>query len=269
MSILLLTSCLSTIEGISGAIDQTRARGNQALLDAVGVGAIEDGIVASMVYAQVFFAGGYGHGYDEFSEGEGARWELTSRDESGAERMEIERALLKRTPDGNSWWLLRSKVEGEEEFVSEALLDQDYGMLKFRYRDPETGSIREWEAAESKETKDAKTDKKEKKDKADKQPEAEAGEEDFFWDDYSEYVKGKRSISVPAGKFNAEYVLIEDVYVDKDDEEYRVSYEWWLAPQVPGRLVKYVWTNESEEISLTGELLDYGKKYKGSQLDSF
>ena len=47
----------------------------QAALDAVGVGALEDAGLASLIYSQVFFAGGYGAGYGDFEEGEGVAWD--------------------------------------------------------------------------------------------------------------------------------------------------------------------------------------------------
>jgi hypothetical protein len=62
------------MEGVSrttGIVDRTEARINQAAMDAVGIGALEDAALASLIYTQVFFAGGYGAGYGDFAEGEG------------------------------------------------------------------------------------------------------------------------------------------------------------------------------------------------------
>jgi hypothetical protein len=121
--VLLFGSCMSVVDSINVVdkkIAQTKASANQAVADAVGIGALEDSMVAALVYTQAFFAGGYVQGYDDFSEGEGVAWKITvadTADKADSDSLEIERALLKRTSDGNAWWLLRYKDEDGEELV--------------------------------------------------------------------------------------------------------------------------------------------------------
>ena len=264
---LLVSGCASMFEAISDsadAIGRSRGEAGGAMADATGLAAFQDGMVASLVYAQVFFAGGYAEGYKNFKEGEGVLWEITARDDNETQRMEVERALLRRTSEGNSWWFLRYTDEEEEEFISEALLDEEYNIVVFRYRDPESGEIREWIPEEDEE---ADTDTESEEVSA-----VDADEDDYYRSDFKEHVVGKGPLTVPAGRFNAQHVLIEDVYVEDEgedtEESYRVSYEWWLVPQVPGELVKYVWTDESDNSTLSGELISYGKGYE-TQLGSF
>lgn len=261
---LLISGCASMFEALSdsaNAISRSQGEAGGVTADATGFSAFQDGMIASIVYAQVFFAGGYAEGYENFKEGEGVRWEITSRNDNETQRMEIERALLRRTSEGNSWWFLRYTDE-EEEFISEALLDEDYNIIVFRYRDPETGSIREW-IPEKEE--DADTE-------AEEVNAVVADEDDYYRSDFEDHVVGKGHVTVPAGRFNAQHVLIENVYVEDEgedtEENYQLSYEWWLVPQVPGKLVKYVWTDESDNSTLSGELISYGKGYE-TQLDSF
>jgi len=262
-----MSGCASFIDSIADAnasIGRSKSQAGQAMGDAVGIGAMQDAMVASLVYAQVFFAGGYAGGYENFKEGEGGTWEVTARDEDGAERFEIERALLRRTAEGNTWWLLRyaSEDEDEEELLAEALLDEELSILKFRYRDPESGSIREW-IPEEEDTEQAETEEEEF---------SEIDNQAYYRDDYADHSLGKEQLTVPAGRFNAEHILIEDIYVEENEdgteESYRVSYEWWLAPQVPGKMVKYIWRDETDGFSLTGELLAYKKGYT-TQLGSY
>jgi len=272
--LLVLSSCSSMVESIGkldSAVDRTKARANQAALDAVGVGAMEDAMVASMVYAQVFFAGGFAYGYEDFEEGEGVIWKLTSTDESGSESMEAERALLKRTADNNEWWLLSySEPEGES-FLSEALLDPDYSIVKFRYMDPETEKIREWVPETDEEAAAEET-----QDEAEAEETAYAGEEALFRGDYENYIVGQETVRVGAGTYTADHVLIEDTYTIYTDEEeteenaetYQVIYEWWISDDVPGQIVKYEWQNVTEKISLKGELVSFKKGYT-TQLESF
>ena len=266
--ILATSGCSSLMDSMAGGTDllgTTKARINQSVADAVGLGSLEDAVLASLIYSQVFFAGGYGYGYDNFKEGEGVVWEITSKDANGAETVEIERALLKRNGDGTAWWLLRYTAEGEDEFISEALLDSEYELLVFRYRDPETDTIREWipEQEESIAEADAKG--------TDEDADAEEVEVGFFYGNYSDYSLGMEKVTVPAGTYTAEHVRIEERYVVDDGEtgnSYEVSYEWWISGDVPGELVKYIWANLSDETSLSGELAGNKSGYT-TQLSSF
>ena len=264
--VLLLSGCMSVVDSINmvdGKISQTRTSANQAVADAVGIGALEDSMVAALVYSQAFFAGGYVQGYEDFSEGEGVVWKITAEDGENAadsDSLEIERALLKRTSDGNAWWLLRYKDEDGEEMVSESLMNEDYEMLIFRYRDPETQKIREWKPESSEQEAEEET------------AEVEEVEAAYFRDDYSDYIVGTVRVRVPAGTYTAEHVRIVDTYTIEEEngesETYEVRYEWWIDEDVPGDLVKYEWTNTTEDSVLRGELLQHQKGYS-TQLSSF
>ena len=90
-----LSGCTSVMDGVAGTSDllgKTKARVNQAALDAVGVGALEDAVLASLIYTQVFFAWRLWCRYGDFEEGEGVAWDVTSRDDEGSETIRIERA---------------------------------------------------------------------------------------------------------------------------------------------------------------------------------
>lgn len=255
--------CVSVDDIVSGNLmAKTEARMGQAVADAIGIGELEDAVLAALIYTQVFYAGGYGYGYDDFSEGEGVAWKLTAKDESGSETLQVERALLKRNADGSAWWFLAYKAEDEEEFISEALLDPDYNILKFRYHDPETDAIREWIPEKDEEAEQVSEDEE-----MDEEPQV-----GYFEGDYGDYVTGTERVVVPAGTFQAEHVLIEDSYTAEDgteaSEAYEVRYEWWLVKDIPGDLVKYSWQNVSDNSSLVGELLSNTRGYT-TRLKSF
>lgn len=272
-ALFILSSCTSVVDSIGkidSAVSRTKAKAGQAVMDAAGVGAMEDAIVASMVYAQVFFAGGYMYGYEDMREGYGVIWKLTSTDESGSQSIEVERALLKRTADGNEWWLLKYTDPGQEPFVSEALLDEDYAIVKFRYRDQETGNIREW-VPEQAEGQAAEAESGEEEEGT-----AYAGQEALFRGDYEDYIVGTEKVTTDFGTYPSEHVLIEDSYTVYTDEEqseenaetYEVSYEWWIVKQIPGDIMKYEWKNITEGFSLKGELISIKTDYT-TQLESF
>ncbi|WP_319558817.1 hypothetical protein [Marispirochaeta sp.] len=261
--VLVFCGCVSVDDITSGNLmAKTEARMGQAVADAMGIGALEDAVLATLIYTQVFYAGGYGYGYDDFSEGEGVAWKLTAKDDSGSETLQVERALLKRNADGSAWWFLAYKAENEEEFISEVLLDADYNILKFRYHDPETDAIREWIPEKDEDAEQAADDEE-----MDEEPQV-----GYFEGDYGDYVTGTERVVVPAGTYQAEHVLIEDSYTAEDgteaSESYEVRYEWWLVKDVPGDLVKYSWQNVSDDSSLVGELLSHTRGYT-TRLKSF
>ncbi|MDY7029240.1 MAG: hypothetical protein SVR04_13155, partial [Spirochaetota bacterium] len=216
-ALFILSSCTSVVDSIGkidSAVSRTKAKAGQSVMDAAGVGAMEDAMVASMVYAQVFFAGGYMYGYEDMREGYGVIWKLTSTDESGSQSIEIERALLKKNDDGTAWWLLKYTDPGQEPFVSEAFLDEDYSMVKFRYRDQETGDIREWvpEQAEDQAVEDESGEEEE-------EVTGYAGQEALYRGDYEDYIVGTEKVTTDFGTYPSEHVLIEDSYTVYTDEE--------------------------------------------------
>ena len=269
VTLIVLGGCTTVMEGVSqtaGLVDRTEARINQAAMDAVGIGALEDAALASIIYTQVFFAGGYGAGYGDFEEGEGAVWDVTFADDGGSETIRIERALLRDNGDGTGWWLLRYSAEGEEDFLSEALIDENYELLAFRYTDPETETIREWRPEQAEGEDMASGDDPEDEDAG------EVAAVGFYDGSYEEYFVGTESVRVAAGTYQADHILIEDTYVVEeeggDSETYQVRYEWWISREVPGELVKYLWANTSDETRLSGELVSHRGGYT-TQLDSF
>ncbi len=274
IALVLLSGCMSVIDSINmvdSGIARTKASANQAVADAIGIGELEDSMVAFLVYSQAFFAGGYVQGYGDFTEGEGVVWKIIAEDgetPEESESIEIERALLKRTAEGNSWWLLRYTDEEGEELVSESLLNDDYEMLVFRYRDPETQKIREWKPESEEETAETEGEEEESGEEA----EVEDLEAAYFYGDYRDHVVGTEKVRVPAGTYTTDHVRIVDSYTVEDEEgnseSYEIRYEWWIDEDVPGDLVKYEWTNETENSVLKGELIKHKRGYS-TQLESF
>lgn len=267
--LLLFGGCMSLIDSIEQmdeTVARTQASAGQAMSDAIGIGAMEDAMIAALMYSQAFFAGGYMQGYEDFSEGSGVVWEITPKEENRydeSESLEIERALLKRTEDGNSWWLLRYSNKEGEELLSESLLDENYEIVVFRYRDPETGSIREWKPEVEEDSKTAEPEEPE---------EMESAESAQYEGNYRDHIVGTETVTVPAGTYTAEHVRIIDSYTteneDGTDSTYETRYEWWIDNEVPGDLVKYEWSNETEQSGIRGELIKLEQGYT-TRLDSY
>ncbi len=266
MLVLSLTGCAaitSTMDGVTGAVNRTA---ENAVLSATGIAALQDSMVAMIVYTSAFYAGGFMYGYDNFSEGEGVEWKVTSKSEEEESIVTIERALLKRLNDGTSWWQLSYRDE-ESEFLSEALVGGDFDLLIFRYIDPDTDELREWVPEEEEES-SVQEDSEEE--------EMDSELPDYYDGSWESNIVGTERITVPAGTYSADHVLVEEdyeyYYVDEDGNEQTemttLRYEWWISDSVPGNLVRYKWEDGSDDTSLTGELISHRKGYT-TRLNSF
>ncbi len=267
----LMDICFGGRSPIAPVTDRAERRIGMAFMDATGISDMQAGMVASMVYMQVFVSGGYAGGYDDYSEGQGVVWEVTSKQDGEEERFEIERAFLKSLDDGSQWWLLRHSSQNDE-IIAEALLDTDYQLLKFRYRDPEYDRIREWTPQYEKE--------EETPEETDQEAEESYSKVENYSDamiegDYTPYVKGSESVTVPAGTFETQYARVEVDYTESDPETGepigetdKLIYEWWISEEVPGNMVRYSWSRPSEGVTLTGHLKAITTN-RQSQLGSF
>ena len=198
----------------------------------------------SVFYASYFFLGGYGFGDDNFKNGEGVTWNVVTN--NGEDGITVTRALLKKVDNGAAWWSISAIVEGEER-VYEMLLEDDYDILKIRYRNSETGLIEEIIPDQDEETED------------------ETETETIGPDYYAQYSVGEEKIKTKAGSFKADHIVFEDKNVE---EGYHFKYEYWLSDRVPGLSVKYIYANISEQETIRGEVIDIRGGYK-TQLDSY
>lgn len=229
------------------------ARAERAVMERTGVYEMQDAAMATMVFTTAFLAGGYAPGYDHFSVGEGVHWRVSSTGkDNGIETLDIERALLDRDPNGNEWWLLRYR-DDESELVAEALINPDYSMLRFRYRDPETRAVREWipeqdtsEAHDNYAGEDAQRDRMQA-------------------DQFAEFPMhqvGSTTVTVPAGRFAVAHYRVEIPWEDPDTGQVEiVSWNWWTTDEVPGRLVRYETSGSDATGGVTGELVAYRRDY--------
>jgi hypothetical protein len=128
------------------------------------------------------------------------------------------------------------------------LLEDDYDILKIRYRNIETGVIEEIIPEQSEE-------------EADTEDEVETMDPAY----YAQYSVGEEKVKTKAGSFKTDHIVFED----KDAEaEYHIKYEYWLSDRVPGGSVKYIYANITENETISGEVVDIRGGYK-TQLESY
>jgi hypothetical protein len=185
-------------------------------------------VQAQMAFNYAFSAGGLWAGQKEYKPGEYTKFEWIME---GEEPIVLERAYLKEQDDGKQWWRVSWK-DSEGSWIWEALIQPDTGeMVRMRARDADGN---EGEVPVS--------------GQAVYMPPAELTEESV-----EGATVGKEKVTVPAGTFQTDHVVFMAATGEGQSE-------FWLAPQIPGGVVKYMITQKGEGTVWTSELLEYGKK---------
>ena len=246
----LLGSCFSLPgSGSGGALggltDSLNKRVNAEVASATGLTGMTRKMMFNMVYAQVFFTGGFGANFYELEETQGTTWRIQSRDENGnVSQVEAERALLKKLPNGDEWWYLSWRADADNiEF--EALMRKDLQPRKIRYYNEDVKRVEEAVF-------------KENAGSAGEDPPPEPAASDMNLSDLSKLSVGKETIKINSGTYTAD--KLQWTVVNEDDKA-TYNYVWWVDPKTSGGLVKYEWTKSGSKESLNGELYSIKKGY--------
>ncbi len=183
---------------------------------------------AQMAFNYAFSAGGMWAGQANYNPGEFTKFEWMMK---GNDSIIIERAYLMELDDGKQWWRV-SWDDSEGLWIWEALIDPESSeMLRMRARDPDGN---EGEVPVS--------------GQAVYMPATELTRESVKGASV-----GQEKVDVPAGRFQADHV----VFMAGGGGG---QVEFWLAPQIPGGVVKYLISQSGEGILWNSDLIEYGKK---------
>jgi hypothetical protein len=247
-----------------GSMDGLVGDGLDGALDRAVSGAIEqkfanldDELLFTVSYTQVFFMGGFWSDEHDFEETQGVVWEIDSLEPEGRVRYTAERALLRNNPDGTRWWYMNY---ADEEMTAEyeLLTNEELMPLEVYLKDPETGEIRhlefEYEEGES------FSEQAEDSDDYEEIEDTGVGAVVYLTpDEYDRYTTSRVRRTVGAGTFEADHIQYE--LVDGETgEDY--LYQWWAVEDgVPGALIEYLWEDRSENTTVRGELVSVKKGY--------
>ncbi|MBU0927732.1 MAG: hypothetical protein KKA67_08285 [Spirochaetes bacterium] len=255
-----LSSCFS-LPGLGGfnpladLQSSVSARASAEVSSAVGITGMSRKMMFNVLYSQIFYIGGFGAGFYDLEETQGAVWRIESYDEDGKmSAVEAERAFLKAMPNGDRWWYLSWRADGES-WEFEALMDKNLMARKIRYFNEDVKRVEE---AKFEEPGKAKPD-------SETAPPEAAPASGLDPKDLPKYVDGKETIKVKAGTFQTE--RIEWSFYD-EDEKATYRYIWWVDPKASGGLVRFQWTSDKSKESIQGELVSLKKGYK-SKFASF
>lgn len=250
----ILVSCFSlpglgSFNPLGDLQGKASARASGELSSAIGLSGMTRQMMFNMLYAQIFFVGGFGADLYELAESQGTVWRIQSFDEDGrSEIVEAERALLKKMPNGDGWWYLGWKSDGEL-WEFEALMDRNLMAKKIRYYNDDVKRVEEsvFEKASGAQQ------------EADSTPPAEAPSSGMDLKELGSYSRGKETVKLGSGSYNAE--LYEWSFRD-EEENTSYSYKWWVDPKAPGGLVKFEWTKSGSKERFLGELVSVKTTYK-------
>ena len=183
---------------------------------------------AQMAFNYAFSAGGMWAGQENYKPGEFTKFVWIM---GGEDSIVIERAYLKELDDGNQWWRV-SWEDSDDLWIWESLIDPESSqMLRMRARDPDGN---EGEVPVSGQTV--------------YMPATELTKESVKGASV-----GQEKIDVPAGRFQADHV----VFMAGGGGG---QVEFWLAPQIPGGVVRYLISQSGEGILWSSDLIEFGKK---------
>lgn len=250
--VLAVTGC-TALDGVVGDV-AGRAVGSAVERRIEGMYAgFTDEMLFQLAYTQVFFLGGYGFGTDDFAEGEGATWRITSHEGSERSTVGAERALLERHANGDSWWYLVYTPEDGEKLEYEVLVDRELQAREMYMRDPETGEIRRHEFAYEESDSAAVSESEEAlRDEGYRTETVQVRD----WDDYQ---RERVTVSVGAGTFQAD-LLVHRITDEQSGDT--MEYRWWVTEEVPGDLVQYEFEDLKDGSLLQGELVSIRRDYR-------
>lgn len=221
----------------------------------LGVSSLISGYTSDMLYqlayTQAFMVGGYGAGFEDFEEGQGAVWRMETEDGENRVRFTTERALVQKGEDGTSWWYLSYQPEDDDAIEYEIKFNRAMNPIEMYMRNPETGDV---EHHVFRDNGDA---------------EAVDGEYDelredgfhtayFDMEEWEPYRDGTETLRVGSNNFETAILFYEGTEEQGDEH---MNVRWWVTEDVPGQLIKYEMHDTKEGSRVNGEMLDFRSDY--------
>lgn len=173
---------------------------------------------AQMAFSYAFAANGFWLGQSPYEQGQWTRFEL--KQEEDDQKVEFEKAFLTTDDKGNQWWRVSWKT-GDQSFVYEGLIDPESGSVK-RLRAKDTdGTVGEIPVTEQTRTIYSEPQK-------------------LTEESIEGATIGTEQLQTPAGTFTSEHVQYMAMGMGG-------NMEWWLTPDVPGGVAKYLINDDREK----------------------
>ncbi len=230
-----------TVAGCSAALDSAIHSAGQGVGNAVGqrVGEAAGAAIAAQLpsvwtpaltqiymnylFTMAFHSGSYTFAGMDYEVGEWTRWQMVDSESDGRPDV-MERAFLHRQDDGKEWWRVKyisaAEEEGRDSITVEALFDRETGeFVRMRGKMPGEEEAKEMPVEEG--------------------TYGYAEPRRLTQESVQGAVVGTETVNVPAGSYRTEHVRYGGMGSG--------TWDWWLTDDVPGGLVKYARTNESQD----------------------
>jgi hypothetical protein len=181
----------------------------------------------------------YGVDNSPFREGEGTL--LVAGIEGHEPELIIQRALVKLDPDGTGWWQVRQSLYGESIFY-EVLVSNLQTPMKIRYVHPESGKNHETiPIVAVRVERDLREMTPEHLRSILDQERREDFDQEWSYAFNDPEIIGEEWIEIGAGRFRAVHIS------DSFTEEMETTVDYWISPDVPGMILKILYSSPATE----------------------
>ncbi len=186
-----------------------------------------------------------------YTEGDGTR--LVAGMEGYDPELIIQRALVKLNPDGTHWWQVRQSLY-DESIMYEVLVSDLGTPMKIRYVHPESGKKHETiPFIAVKVEKGLSEMSREELRSILEQERRENFDKEWSYAFNDPEIIGEEMVEIPAGRFQA--VHVSDTFA----EEMETSVDYWISPDVPGMILKILYSSPASEERYVIELREITK----------
>ena len=221
----------------------------------LGVSSLISGYTSDMLYqlayTQAFMVGGYGAGFEDFEEGQGAVWRMETDDGENRVGFTTERALVQKGDDGTSWWYLSYQPDDDDAIEYEIKFNRSMNPIEMYMRNPESGDVEHHVFRENEDAETVDGDYDELRD--------DGFQTAYFdFEEWEQYREGTETLRVGSNSFDTTIPFYEGTEEEGDEH---MNVRWWVTEDVPGQLIKYEMNDRNEGSRVTGEMLDFRSDY--------
>lgn len=251
--VFLVSGCFTLEDAVRTGIDQAVSQAVEQEMQNI-MHNYTDVMLYQVAFSQAFYLGGYMIQPDELEVGHGTIWEVEIIDSDGNKSIvKAERALLSREEDNSTWWYLRYQPSPDDLIEYELFVDEQIRAREMHLRDPETGQIRH-HIFDHDDSYEEETDQA-----VQEMDQTGYYAHPVYVDDYQQYKVEEEILRIANREIKANKL---EHHISDPETGQRVLYRWWISEEIPGKLIKYEYEDETDGTLLRGKIIELRDDYQ-------